>query len=326
MTPRLPPIPDLDAMMQITARLDAARRRVPELAGAEPGDLIRHVPGKRAIFHGTLDGRRVVFRMHLTAEHDAARREWDELQRLWPHMATGDLRTPQPVAASIADGIIVLERVTGTPLLELLYQTAPPARRAWLRPAATWLRRSTAMSEDWRAPRPDAWVARAEAASTCQPFAQLRALEEDILAQMRRLAPAVAAAPWRTAICHGDFHPNNLIADGARLTGIDLGGSQRLPVLKDAARFAMYMGRRRLNLSGATCLGVDAACLGAFSAALDLSAQERGATLPFFLAVEALIRVETVQLPPSRIIRAERMYRALLADLKRTQPETPLFG
>ncbi len=325
MNAKLPPIPDLDTMMQITARLDDARAQTPCLKGAEAGDLIRLVPGQRALFQGTLDGRDVVFRLNLTDDHAATEAEWDELQRLWPYMATGDLRTPEPICASLEFGLIAQERVIGRPLMSLLYTLEPQERLARMPPAAAWLRQSTAMSQGWRVAAPQRWIARAEAASAKQPFAHLRKLEQQILEQMRRIVPALLAEPWRTAICHGDFHPNNLIANGPRLTGIDLGASQRMPLLKDVARFAMHMGRRRLRLSGKTCLGVDRACLLAFSDALDMSAQERGAVLPFFLAFEAVIRVETIRLPAERIRRAEKMYQDLLADLARTEAGAPLI-
>ncbi len=325
MKARLPPIPDLDALMQITARLEHARAQTASLSGAEAGDLIRHVPGKRALLHGTLNARDVVFRVNLTSDTDAALREWGELQRLWPYMASGDLRTPEPICASPDGGVIVQERITGTPLMALLYTLEQQERIAWLAPAAAWLRKSTAMSEGWRLATPLRWIARAEAASATQPFEQLRKLEVQILSQMHRLAPTLTAEPWRTAICHGDFHPNNLIANGPRLTGIDLGASQRMPLLKDVARFAMHMGRRRLRLTGKTCLGIDRACLLAFSDTLNMSAMERGAVLPFFLAFEALIRVENTRLPAARIARAEKMYQDLLADLARTEAGAPLM-
>lgn len=302
-------------MMRITARLDAAQASEPRLAALKPGDLIRHVPGKRAILHATLEGRSVLVRLNLTPENGATPREWDELQRLWPYMATGDLRTPEPILAAPETGIIVQEYVSGTPLLDLLNTLDPSTRCAWLPPAAAWLRKSTAMSEGWHDARPEGWIARAETAAQKQPFRELRVLEAGILDEMRRIAPRIATAPWRTAICHGDFHPNNLMADGTRLTGIDLGGSRRMPLLKDAARFAMHMGRRRLTLSGRTQFGVDSACLAAFAEAFGLSAFERTIVLPFFLAFEALIRVETTHLPAARIRRAERTYRALLNDL-----------
>lgn len=316
MNEQLPAAPDLDAMTQIRAQLNAAREHMPELASAEPSDLIRHVPGKRAIFHGQMAGRDVVFRLNLTPENGVTQREWAELLRLWPYMATGNLRTPEPICAAPAAGLIVQEHVLGTPLLKLLYEIEPEQRLSWLAPAAAWLRQSTAMSEEMRIPQPDGWITRAARASANQPFPQLRALEVQILEQMQRLAPMITAEPWRVAICHGDYHPNNLIANGARLTGIDLGGSGYLPLMKDIARFAMHMGRRRIRLSGETRLGVDHACLRVFADTFALSEVERAATLPFFLAFEALIRIENTSLPAARIERAEATYRGLLQDLR----------
>ncbi|MFX0544505.1 aminoglycoside phosphotransferase family protein [Roseovarius sp. S1116L3] len=325
MSAPLPPTPDPDATSWITARLDAARREAPCLEALEVTDLIRHVTGKRAILRGTLDGRRVILRLHFTPDQDDALREWDEMQRLWPHMSTGDLRIPEPILIAPEAGLIVQEEAAGTPLLELLYSLDPPERAAWLGPAAGWLRASTRISEEWHAPQPDKWIARAARASAQQPFETLRALELQILRQMERIAPLVAAEPWRTAICHGDYHPNNLIVEGTRLTAIDLGGSRCLPVAKDIARFAMHMGRRGLRLSGQSWLGVDRTCLEAFADAFEMGATERGATLPFFLGFEALIRVENKSLPPGRIQRAEKTYRALARDLERVASmHTPL--
>lgn len=311
----LPDALDHDARMQITAQLNAARQHAPELADAEPGDLLRHVRGKRAVFQGQMAGRDVVFRLNLTPENGVTQREWAELQRLWPYMATGNLRTPEPICAAPEAGVIVQEHVIGTPLLKLLYGIEPEQRLAWLAPAAAWLRQSTAMSQEMRTPRPDGWIARAARASAQQPFPQLRALEVQILEQMQNLAPKINTEPWRAAICHGDYHPNNLIANGARLTGIDLGGSGYLPLMKDIARFAMHMGRRRIRLSGETRLGVDQACLREFADTFALSEVERSATLPFFLAFEALIRIENTSLPAARIERAKAAYRGLLQDL-----------
>jgi hypothetical protein len=318
MTSPPPSLAHPDAVAQMTARVAAAVRDVPRLAAAEVDDLLRLVPGKRAILRGRLGGRDTVFRLNLAPDDGTTAREWAEMLRLWPVMNTGDLRIPEPICASAAHGIIAQAHVPGTPLLQLFYGSEPQERIARLSPAAAWLRRSTVISEGWQSARPERWIARARRASQTQPFSQLRALELEILEQMQRIAPLVAAAPWRTAICHGDYHPNNLLADGTRLTGIDLGFSQRMPVLKDIARFAMHMGRRRLRLSGRTRFGVDDACLSAFAEAFDLTAAEREATLPFFLGFEALIRVENVRLPQSRILRAEKMYRGLLRDLIRT--------
>ncbi|SEK27302.1 Phosphotransferase enzyme family protein [Roseovarius nanhaiticus] len=319
MSAPLPPIPDLDATQRIAALLAKAARQEPRLSGANPTDLLRLVKDKRAILRGQLEGRDVIFRVHLAPEAGDAQREWDEMQRLWPLMSVGDLRVPEPICAAPDAGVTVQEAVPGTPLMELLYSLDAKARPAFMAPAAAWLRASTQSSEDWQIAQPQRWINRASRAAQQQPFAALREVEAGILAHMERIAPIIADAPWRAAICHGDFHPNNLICYGTRLTGIDLGGSRRMPVLKDIARFAMHMGRRRLRLSGKTVLGVDHDCLQSFAHAFGLSPLERSHTLPFFLAFEALIRVETPALPSARVVRAEKTYRALLADLQRLE-------
>lgn len=310
-----PPIPDLDAMLQITMAFEAIRRTDPALAGAETGDLIRHIPGKRAIFHGVLDDRDVVFRLHFNAQNGIAEREWAEMLRLWPYMAEGDLRMPEPILANTDAGLIVQERITGTPMLDHFRQVKTAARPPYLTAAAAWLHQSTAMSEGWRVPNAIEWIKRATQASEKQPFPRLRTYEVEILEQMRRLAPVVQAQTWRVAISHGDYHPNNLLVNGPRLTGIDLGGSRGMPLCKDIARFLMHMGRRRVTLPGGLHYGVSRAGADAFGAAFDLGAHERDVVLPFFLAFEALIRVENTGLVPSRIVRAEKMYRDLLSDL-----------
>jgi hypothetical protein len=58
----------------------------------------------------------------------------------------------------------------------------------------------------------------------------------------------------------------------------------------------------------------------AFAEAFALTEAERRLVLPFFLGVEALLRVETPALRPRRIRIAERVYRALGEDLTALGP------
>ncbi|MDZ7709771.1 MAG: phosphotransferase [Roseovarius sp.] len=92
-------------------------------------------------------------------------------------------------------------------------------RGAALAPAAAWLRRYTDVSEIWREAQCAGWLARAERAAQAQPFDHLRESEAGILAALQRIAGRIEGADWRVAICHGDFHPNNLLVSGKRLTG-----------------------------------------------------------------------------------------------------------
>ncbi|QIE44516.1 phosphotransferase [Pseudohalocynthiibacter aestuariivivens] len=312
-----PPSADFDSAMVIAHQLESACATDPRVAQIKPRALIRHVKGKRAIFHAGFEGHDAVVRLFLSPDDDTAAREWDEMQRLWPYMSEGTLRIARPLFACPAHGIVVTAAVPGTPLLEHLWTLDPADRSPYLPAAADWLHKSTAMSEGWRVASAKGWLRRARAASEQQPWAHLAELESGILTEMARLAGQIEKAQWRTAISHGDFHPNNLIAKENQLTGIDIGGSRRMPIYKDMARFLMHLGRRRVDMGSPLIYGVSRAGFEAFCAAFQLEPVERNTFLPFMLGFEALIRVETESLPASRIRRAEKTYGDLLADLRR---------
>ncbi len=311
-----PPDPDT-IPPAAAARLQAAIAADPALRGATPERVIRIVPGKRAILRGTLDGRPAVYRLSLEDGDRTAAREWAEMTRAWPQMNTGNLRIAAPLHFSPAHGVQVIEDVPGTPLMAHLYHLAPEARGGHMEAPAAWLRRYTAPTEQSGKSRAASWLDRAERATATQPHPDLRRLERHVVKELRRILPLTEGEIWRSAICHGDFHPNNLILDAPRLTGIDLGGSARLPIYKDMARFLMHMGRRGLLPSGRARFGVDAEGFDALARAFALTPWEREVALPFMLGVEALIRVENTQMATSRLRRAARMYEALIPDLAR---------
>jgi len=121
---------------------------------------------------------------------------------------------------------------------------------------------------------------------------------------------------WRSAIGHGDFHPNNLIAAPNRLTGIDLGGSNRSPIYKDMARFLTHMARRGMAPSGHHRFGVDAAAYDAFVQAFDLDEAEATLFLPYLICFETLIRVEHPDMPAARIEHGVSLAQNLSQDLR----------
>jgi len=308
--------PDLDAMIELAERIEAARHAEPALASLECNELMRLVPGKRAVIEGVHDGRPAVVRIFLENEEAVASRYWQELQRIWPQMKSGDFRVCEPLCHAPRQGVVVVGMVPGTPLFQHLWQS-PPQKRAWIwQPVAEWLRRYSAGTETKARATPGSWIERAARAARDQPFDDLRGIEADILTELRRIADLMDGAEWRFVIGHGDFHPNNLILDGRRLTGIDTGGSARAPVYRDMARFLMHMGRRGMVPSGDRYLGVDRMGIAAFADAFQLNARESGIALPFMIAVDALMRVESHGLSASRIRRAKEAYEALLLDLR----------
>ncbi|WP_210876907.1 phosphotransferase [Roseovarius autotrophicus] len=284
--------------------------------GAVITEVLRHVPGKRAIFAGHWRGRAAIFRQAERATAEMQAREWQEARRIWPYMQGARFRVTEPLAYLPELRLMVMERAPGTPLLQWLWQTEPEARGAALAPAAQWLRRYTDASESWTGAAPEGWLARAGRCAEAQPFDHLRKIESEILAALRSLAQRLDGAEWRVAVCHGDFHPNNLLRDGDRFTGIDTGGSAHMPVCKDIARFLMHLARRGMAPSGAAWCGVDAALARQFTETFALTETERRTVLPFFLGVEALLRVETPAIKPRRLRLAETVYAALRDDLE----------
>ncbi len=309
-------VPDPEAVAGLAQRFEAARSADPVLNGADLEEILRLVPDQRAVCRGHMGGRACIWRIFLSGQEAAAAREWDELQRIWPEMRSGPYRVCEPLYHSAKHGIIAVEYLPGTPLLQWLWKAPTQDRAAWLDPAAQWLRRYTESTESWRPSGHDGWLQRAARGAGKQPFKALKSLELGILQELGRLAGRMADIEWRVAISHGDYHPNNLIALNDTLTGIDTGGSARTPIYKDIARFLMHMGRRGMIPSGQQYLGVDRVGLNAFADQFCMSTTERQVIMPFMLGVEALIRVETPALSESRIRRARRMSSALLEDLR----------
>ncbi|MEI4233305.1 phosphotransferase [Roseovarius sp. D22-M7] len=307
--------PDYDALQ---AWLDTARAAVPALDDAGIDAVMRHVRGKRAVLAGHWQGRPAVFRLAPPHASDLLAREWREATRIWPHMQYRRYRVPEPYLHLPEIGLMAVERVPGTPLLAHLWQSPPESRAAHLPEAATWLRRYSDVTESWHKANPAGWLARAERAAQTQPHARLQEIETQILVHLRRLAARLDGVDWRMAICHGDFHPNNLMRAADRLTGIDLGGSARLPVCKDIARFLVHMGRRGMIPSSKRAFGVDADGITAFVETFALTETERRRTLPFFLGIEALIRVEHRDMKQARLHHAEAMQDALRIELAAT--------
>lgn len=287
-----------------------------EMTGARLDEVIRLIPGKRGIFAGRFGGQRAIFRFYLDHPQAHAERDWAELQRTYPYMSDGDSRVNAPLCYRPELGLIVVARVEGTPLMERIRQANPAERPGFLAPAAAWLRKYTSPTEKGVPVRLDGWFGRVDKAMARQPHAELCAVEAAIRAEMRRIAEPHAGGTWRVAISHGDFHPNNLLASGRRLTAIDTGGSAKLPIYKDMARFLAHMGRRGLLPSGQGAFGVDRAGIDAFARAFDLDRTERDIWLPFMVGVEALKRAEPPSLPPARIRQAKAFHEAVLEGLR----------
>ncbi len=304
------------AQSDAATRLEDILSRDPVLCGAAVHEVLRVVPGNRAIFAGEFAGQQVVFRLLMHEDGAAqAAKEWREMVRANAYMNDGPFRTVLPLAQATEQGLIVMEREAGRLLLEYSRTIQARALRVDLiRRAAGWLTAYCAPTLKPMESNLDHWLNRATQTSATQPFDHLREIELGILNEMHRLAGLMRDMQWRRAISHGDFHLNNLFHQDGVLTGFDLGGSGRLPIYKDRARALTHMARRGMVPSRTRRFGMDGAAVEAFTAALE--PEEARLALPFFLGFETLVRVEAKALPDRRIKLAERMASGLLEGLR----------
>ena len=316
-TPRDQQFPEQAAAAM--ARLAALALSDAALAGAEAHSILRLVPGRRAIIAGQFKGQPAVFRLSLHPEETAGFPTlWQELLRAQPFMADGDAQIALPLAIAATHEVIVVGHAPGDPLLSHISALPLENRTKPVIAAAAWLARYQAPTIETRGIGWKKWYAKAEAALQQQTHADLRAVETRVLRQMKYLGRRLEGLEgWRTAIGHGDFHPNNLILGPDQvLRGIDLGGSGHFPIYKDMARFLTHMARRGVTVSAERRFGVDAAALDAFVMAARLDHAEATLCLPFMICFETLFRVEHPAMPARRVAYGVKMARALLSDLR----------
>lgn len=280
--------------------------------------MLRLVPAQRAIWSGRFQGQPAIFRLALSEKEIAGFAvEWAELQRAYTYMADGPDQIAAPLALCCDGKVMVLQQATGTPLLDHLWSLEAEARVPWFAKAAAWNRKFCAGSEAHTPVNRGPWRNWAEAALARQTHASLIEVETRVLQKMKKLSRLLRDhETWRTAIGHGDFHPNNLIAAPDRLTGIDLGGSNRSPIYKDMARFLTHIARRGMFASDQDRFGVDALAYEAFVQAFGLDEAEATLFLPYLICFETLIRVEHPAMPAARVAHGVLLAERLLDDLK----------
>ncbi|OZB19588.1 MAG: hypothetical protein B7X55_03050 [Rhodobacterales bacterium 34-62-10] len=317
-TPRAQQYPEQAATA--LARLQTLVASDPALNGAKIENMLRLVPGRRAIIAGWLKDKPAVFRVSLHPEETASfLREWQELQRASTYMNSGKSQIAAPMTLGAGAEVLVVQRAQGHQMLDFITRLTPPDRIAQVTEATTWLARYQAPTLETSPTGWKKWFSRAQAALATQTHPELLEVEQRVLRRMKTLGRNLeATGAWRTAIGHGDFHPNNLMVGPDKvLRGIDLGGSGRIPIYKDMARFLTHLSRRGVTISGTRRFGVDAATYDAFVAACNLDEVEATLCLPFMICFETLIRVEHPAMPARRVAHGVKLAKSLLADLRR---------
>jgi hypothetical protein len=215
------------AAAQVALNLEEAIASLPEFEGAEVLELLRFVPGSRGLFSGALRGRPVVFRVFLgpDAQGDAAK-EWAELTRAWAYMRGPDFFVPEPLGYAEGQWFYAMQQVSGALLLRHIARQDPEEQLRLIGRAGEWYAAYIAPTQVSGKARPTRWLNLAEKAMLAQPHPSLARLEVGIYAEAKRLADRLSKGKWHSAICHGDFHLNNLFIRQDVLTGFDLGGRE----------------------------------------------------------------------------------------------------
>ncbi len=310
---------DPKAALRATERLEAAATEHAALASMVLDDILRIVPEKRAIFTGTLHGQNAVFRLALCdAERRQSAEQWAELSRIYPYMNAGAYRVAEPLFFDEADGITAISHAAGRPLMMHLWSLPRDARLPHIAQSAGWLAQYCASSTAWRGVDWRNWARRCEKAAAQQHFTRLQNIESKILQKTKKLGRMIKEMEWRVAVCHGDFHPLNLIIapDETRLTGLDLGSSFLMPIYRDIARYLIYNARRHMWAGDGRRYGVDGAAIDAFADAFAMSADEKRYFIPYMIAVETLTRVESKTEVTTRLNNSVELAEALFEDLR----------
>ncbi|PJE27668.1 Phosphotransferase enzyme family protein [Pseudooceanicola antarcticus] len=303
------------------AAAQAARRLAAVLAarGGEAGEILHLVPGRRAVFAGSWQGAEVVFHLALDPEQARAFASgFAEQTRVHGYMGQGAFRVPEPLALLEGGELTAVARIEGQPLLQAMWQAEAGERPALQALGAGWLAAHAAPTLETSPVNRGPWRKWADKGLEQQPHEALRGIETRVAQKFHALSRRMRGQEtWRTALGHGDFHPNNLMLDGAGLCwGIDLGASTRAPLCRDIARYLVHGARRGMLPSGQMRYGVDAGGLQAFAQAFSLTDQELATDLPFFICHEVLSRVEHPQMPGRRIRLTQEMTEALFEDMR----------
>lgn len=262
----LKPLVRVAAPAQIQAALQEVLVAGLGAPAAQPGDLIRYKPARKALLRVPWEGGPVdaAYVKVLSDDRGAM------LARAAESLTFGGLRTPQVLAHQVEDRVIVHEAIAGVPLSAL---------------------RGTQDYCDAMAPAAEA-LARLHASNVPELFAHTLAVEVSVVRiaceTVRTLSPPLAARmdtlamevtdallaePEREATLHGDFYDDQVLVDGGELAVIDLDEIRRGHPLID-------VGNMLAHLTVADARGVPMAeARGAFLAASEYGDE---AALPGF--------------------------------------------
>ncbi|SFI48234.1 phosphotransferase [Celeribacter neptunius] len=182
---------------------------------------------QRAVFDIDWDGQRAIAKL---IWHDnrapAVSQQSAALKRMAARL-TPPAFVPEVLHIAPKAGLFIISYAEGETALNLMKKADRATAERVVEAARIW--QEAATKERHIAPLPRARIAR-----------QIAALptNEDPLTRWLRARLDAAPEALTHVPGHGDFWSGNLILDGDRITAIDLGPQQQMPLINDLARFA----------------------------------------------------------------------------------------
>jgi Phosphotransferase enzyme family len=243
----------------------------------------RYVPGKRCVFElelviapggaGSVEVRTVIGKLYARGE---GARVYDTLHQLWASgFSNGPFSVPRPLAYEPDWQLLLLNRVTGTALRQLLLASpALPALKDRLEDRTEALARPSGRVSSHVSglvERAAEWLMKLHTSGITAGRRYTFDRHLHILAHWQRRVTAVypdATGPlgavlarieaqgrslpaWEPAPTHRDFSPDHVVVDGVRLTGLDFDELCQYDPLFDVAHFVAH-----LRLLGLTSCGL----------------------------------------------------------------------
>ncbi|PRY26137.1 phosphotransferase family enzyme [Aliiruegeria haliotis] len=262
---------------------------------------------------GTLNGRAVVFKW-ITGEDaaDHVRAQQEEAEALFPRMANGPFRVPEPLAFLSGEGLSVMAFAPGRRLSDLVRKAGAAERARLLVLAGGWHRCHTAERRRGAAFGVRYWLRQREVALPKFADGTDRKLARGIQQKLEALAPALRGVPITQARIHGDLTALNLLVDGDVICGVDLQSRAWWPLAKDAARFLVQLTATCPAADGPRLHGIAQADMEAFRASGVLEA-EPAHLLPCFIGIELAARLQSPTLAAAPRARTQALARAYLS-------------
>ena len=220
--------------------------------------IFRYIPHRRCLINYEI--RETSIDHHLVgklfATPEGASRSYETLTLLAANKATADC-APRPITLDQALGLVIMERIEGRQLLEILDDTeARGIRESVIGSAAELLAQIHTLKYNDESPSSMASSGESLRRLHAQIPSRAAATAADIqsaLSQLEQLAPQTGQAPEVPSLIHGDFNPRQILLATDRARVVDFDGSGPGDPAQDVGRFTSSLKARAIEAGDPHC-------------------------------------------------------------------------